>query len=766
MKKVWISLLAVILSVSMIFCSALPIFAVDGEEYLCDLRIIYAEDYDEAKEILADSEFSDYQLLKENLNEDSDEIGVWLAYKTTTDIEDAITDIAVMQMGGGYQEGNYQEMIKKSYDEYVEKGEVYLTAIKYFANAYDEGHFMAEIAFRQLNFYVIESVGIPEDEIPDFEGELLGDIFLDNVTAEELATMFMEGNSYALRNIRALLAMGVSYNEDGLTYLDKVAVEVENVTDDPLYYANEDYDDMAALISPTITVFRDMFKELESHEDELNYEDEEFTDSEMQYLEYKAIAEMMRNVNYLNGKTLYDFCKEYKVNEEDYSALYPLVAALNEGQLAMAKVAHFYDVVRYSAPTDSYPEEDILDQLELLEDEYEDTPFNVYTGVDRTIYRGSFALTSAADRADAFTESGLMGTLFEGQNRALNITFGVTGCVGAGILLGAIAANIYVKLPAWKAIHAYESTLKNTAESWAQTNVLKGWSSMAGSSPNAAANQVLSQVYNGNGYLKWSFQEKLQYLEKLELNNQLTTQQAHVVYNMREQLMDVQSNSHHIQSLQKRAEEATEAAADSMGVVGALYVVGGVLVLVSAITLGISVYNYYHPDYDDIPVAMVDLIETADGDRYIKYDAVFEAEEQKDGSYAVGDLNAFAGHRWNALYYTKSYEAGKPLLADEFVVSNTSNQPKDNYMPVHRFGENTCYNLNKYNFEDDTAIYLSVKQSENQKAAVADVPTLVGSMFGTGMLVLAGGIGAIAGIGGTLATVGIVNKKKKAKADA
>ena len=201
MKKVWISMLAVILSVSMILCSTLPIFAVDGEEYLCDLRIIYAEDYDEAKEILADSEFSDYQLLKENLNEDSDEIGVWLAYKTTTDIEDAITDIAVMQMGGGYQEGNYQEMIKQSYDEYVEKGEVYLTAIKYFANAYDEGHFMAEIAFRQLNFYVIESVGIPEDEIPDFEGELLGDIFLDNVTAEELATMFMEGNSYALRNM-------------------------------------------------------------------------------------------------------------------------------------------------------------------------------------------------------------------------------------------------------------------------------------------------------------------------------------------------------------------------------------------------------------------------------------------------------------------------------------------------------------------------------------------------------------------------------------
>ena len=80
--------------------------------------------------------------------------------------------------------------------------------------------------------------------------------------------------------------------------------------------------------------------------------------------------------------------------------------------------------------------------------------------------------------------------------------------------------------------------------------------------------------------------------------------------------------------------------------------------------MGVSVYNYYNPSYDDIPTAMVDLIETKDGDRYIKYDVVYEAEAQKDGSYAAGDLNAFKANRWNALYYTKSYEAGKPLLAD------------------------------------------------------------------------------------------------------
>ena len=184
--------------------------------------------------------------------------------------------------------------------------------------------------------------------------------------------------------------------------------------------------------------------------------------------------------------------------------------------------------------------------------------------------------------------------------------------------------------------------------------------------------------------------------------------------------------------------------------------------LYSAYNIISTIVNYYNPEYSDVPHAMVDMIETVDGDRYIKYDVVYEAETRGDDGYAAGDLNAYSGERWNAVYYTKSYEAGKPLLANTFTVSNTNNKAKTGYTPVHRFGEEICYNLNKYNFSDDTSIYLSLKQSKNNKSAVADVPEVVGSMFGTGFLVLAGGIGAIAGIGGTLATYEIV-KKKRAK---
>ena len=118
MKKAFRRILALVLIAALLLTSNFSAFAAIEEVYLSDLRIIYAEDYSEAKDILSSTDFKDYKLLNENLNEGTKKIGVWLAYKTTTDIEDAITDLSVMQMDGGYQEGNYQEMIKDSLEEY------------------------------------------------------------------------------------------------------------------------------------------------------------------------------------------------------------------------------------------------------------------------------------------------------------------------------------------------------------------------------------------------------------------------------------------------------------------------------------------------------------------------------------------------------------------------------------------------------------------------------------------------------------------------
>ena len=769
MTKVFKRIISIILVFVTLFLTTIHSFAWRGEEYISDIRIIYASSFSNAKGEVIDSGLTDYKVMSTNLNENTGKGGVFLAYKTTTNIDDAITDIAVMQMNGGYNEGNYQEIIKESYNEYLEFGENYLVAIDYFNEAYDAGNYLAEIAYRQLNFYNVVTEGI--DEIPSFEGERIGDIFYGSIDSADLATIFMEGNSYALDNIRSLIAMGVSYNEDGMTYLEKVSDEVEKLDSDPKRYDNEDYGELAMIISPTITVFRNMFKELGAHEDDLDYTDEEITDDELYYIEYKLMSEMAKATNYLNGKTFYQFCMEYEVNNDDYSNLYPLVAALNEGQEAMTKVAHYYDVVRYSMTLQS--NEDIEAKLSEMEEKYSQNPFNVYTGVDRTIYRDTFALTSAAYRADASTESGISAALYGGKLSGLNVAATVVGSLGAAYMAFGLGKFGYSLWTAKKAMDAYQVQYESVLGQF-----LKGQSENISSMYNGSRLDhtindlaVMCSSYRGDGYgtqelASWTLSEKYSYLEKYCNSNVMTGSGSKYVDAFNQVKTQFETYQQHssdpvFQSARANAAKASEDVANSATILKGAAIVGGIMMLVSAVKLGYSMWHYYHPDYTDIPTSMVDLINTPDGDRYIKYDVVYELVPRSDGTLIAADLNAFSAERWNALYYTKSYEAGKPLLANEFVVSHNNNVPAENYAPIHRFGEVVCYNLNKYNFDDDYSIYLSVKQSKNQKSAIADVPEIVGSVLGTGYLFLAGGAGVAVGVGGTIGVIEIIKRKKK-----
>jgi hypothetical protein len=180
----------------------------------------------------------------------------------------------------------------------------------------------------------------------------------------------------------------------------------------------------------------------------------------------------------------------------------------------------------------------------------------------------------------------------------------------------------------------------------------------------------------------------------------------------------------------------------------------------SAIALYQKINDHYHPKYDEIPMVMVDVIDTDGGNKYVRYDVVLDMRF-KDGAYHAADLNAFSGERWNALYYTKSSDAGKPLLAD-FVLSSNDNRADEGYIPVHRFGEVICYDLNKYNFDSDSAmIFLSIRQSERQKSIIPEAPQVVGSIFGTGFWLVAGCVGIVCGVGVTLTAQVIAKKAKK-----
>ena len=761
MKKIFKCLISIILVLSLMLSTMTAISAASEieEEYLSDMRLVYADTYEEAKLVLTDSKLEGYKILNNNLNANSGKKGVWLAYKTTTDVNDAITDVAVIQMGGGYRVGNYQEMIKNSREEYEAMGQTYLDAIDYFAEAYDAGNFLAEAAYRQLNFYA---------GLDKYKETKLGDLFIDGVLKKtDLATLFFEGNVKVTNNIRSLLAMGVSYNADGKHYLEKVADSAKKMNADPTVFANKNYKELAAIIATSIPVFKNMLVELSAYEDELNYEDDVVTELEIKYAEYKSIADRMRNVSYLGGKTLYEFCLEYDPST-DHSNIYPLVDALNDGQKAMTNVLHYYDVVRYSM-SDS-PEELIDSKISELEKKYTASSVDVFLGVDRTIYTGSFALTSKAFRADAYTgSSSLADALFGRGALTATILELSAGALGVGLWAWAIVRSIKgtgsVEKAAYAAARCSDETVRigrEAAEALMENDV----------NYLNNLNQIRAYLFKmrPEGSLPAELADdawnSMNFADKLETLMGQTEHIARSGSNL-ELLRDIGNQYHeeYYKAYDNVLKDACKVAARNAKIfTGVLYIAGAASLAYSAVSLYKQIQDHYHPKYDEIPMAMVDLVKTTDGDRYIKYDVVLDMN-LKDGAYHAADLNAFEGERWNAVYYTKSSEAGNPLLAD-FEISNSDYNADEGYSPVHRFGEVVCYDLNKYNFSSQSdAIFMSIRQSENVKSDVSDVPDVVGAIIGEGFWMLAGCLGVVVGAGGTILTNSFLNKKKSKEND-
>ena len=108
----WISLL---LSVFMLM-SALPFSAFAAQEtlYIKEVRISTAADETTAKIWLTEN---GYNFLDFNLNQGSKGDAVYLGYTTTTNPKEAITDIAVMQMEGGYSFAEYETLLEEQSED-------------------------------------------------------------------------------------------------------------------------------------------------------------------------------------------------------------------------------------------------------------------------------------------------------------------------------------------------------------------------------------------------------------------------------------------------------------------------------------------------------------------------------------------------------------------------------------------------------------------------------------------------------------------------
>ena len=382
-------IIAMLLVVTTLFTTfAINVSAAAAEEFISEVALVYEDSVEAAKKAI---EGTDWKLYEQDLNPNADYMiddGVYLIYKTSTNVEDAITDLRVMDMYGGYSTSNYERQLEASRKAYLSAVSYIRTAAAEFKSLYDAGDDMAKLAYRQMNYYK----DISESEM------LMGDFMLNIPSDDALVTVLMEGNAFVVTNLVTLLAIGLS-GASGETLATRIAAEYaikDTLTDVDYYDAAsglvEEFQELAARI-----------KRYDTLADQYDLTDDNMSEDEFQFLsEYAAIALILEGIPY-GEETLKDFIVKDNWQIKD---LYPIVAALSKGQRALAEMGMFTTVLQYSSPSESI--EDLYEMVEETEKEITDENgnlkiFDVYMGVDRSIFEGNFAFTTAAERQQALT---------------------------------------------------------------------------------------------------------------------------------------------------------------------------------------------------------------------------------------------------------------------------------------------------------------------------------------------------------------------------
>ena len=634
MKRI-ISLLLIVTTLFTTF--AINVSAAKSEEFVSEVALIYEDSVEDAKDAIAGT---DWKLWEQDLNANADYMfddGVYLIYKTSTNVEDAITDLRVMDMYGGFSVSNYEKQLEASRAQYVAMIKELRKATAEFQTLYAAGDAMAKLAYRQMNYYKdVKTTNGTETDM------LMGDFFLNMPTDEKVVQVLFEGNSYVVANLITLLAIGIS-GEDENTLSAKVA-ELYAIKD-PL--TDEEYYEDAVALSTALTSIRAKLLRYDSLSAEYNINDEEISEDEFVFMtEYASLAVLVEEIE-LGETTLANMIRTGEYTAQD---LYPIVAAFTTGQKALIQMGQLETVLKYNAPSKPIAElYAVLDEME-VELKGEDgniVPIDVYLGVDRSVFRGTFAMTDAAERQQALTGKTWDmsdATLF---SKEIKTTMIVLASVDAAALLGATGIAIVGKI--------------------------KG--------------AALATAKQGNSFM----------------------------------------------ALVNARNASVGFAKTWMPVAKGLLVSAVAIALVVAGIAGISTwYNYYNPDYTEIPNTMIDVRETDLGDKYIKYTA---AKVYEDGKLSEknADFNAYEGKEWNALYYTKDASAGN-CLTPKFVYSESNSTVARRHQGISMFGETEAFNLNSHVYSKDApGVYVTIRYSTTKKAA-ADVPTVVGSMFTTGAL--------------------------------
>ena len=789
MKKLLTAITSAVLCMTMLIIAPTQIVASAAEneqKYISEVKVGMGVTSDQASKELLDE---GYTILKDDngnyadLNKDAGAASpmkegpnqkiVYLGYKTTSEAGNAITDLAVMNMKGGYSFEDYEKLMQTHLDTQIKPFvNRFIATLKEYRENLQKPQDSAN--YKRANYYKALLNKLTDD---DTGGKPLGDLLVNQTKYEmgdaaynalsdeekknhcDILTLLMQGNGQAILLMETELTKSAdSSNSTWVdrfkeTSLDKLTNKVKN--ENPNMTPSEinkeldkRYNDDAKKILEKWEAFNEILinydnagenikKAVEGNTADKSIDiNENSTDSEIQEAANKAsdtqtkavsgglaaeeIAahDYLETVEYGDG-TMLEFFERDKSefdDSENIRELYPIVDSLTGGQLAGLDFLSIKDMVVMALTDENgFKKVDLNDVLTA----------SIYQDVNREIYeKGGVALTDAAMRAKATAQETTPTFKLSTLGSVLWTCTAVSGAAAAG---SAIAHAKLKNSPYLKALTEYQDKMKSY-----QTIMNK----------------------DGKGFDNLTSDQKTAYKNLLSKKNAYENSEVY----------------------QKALFKSNITKYLAVG----FTVLGAVLAGVSIYTTIEEMKAFYKVEFTPIPKYIVDRADitatNAKGQEVMMknqtayYKAVLcnrtagsSAFEKKN--YEIlkdrNDLNGDVGMQWLSLYSVK-YENGTPILADSLKVKlGNGDMPEGYTNGIHRFGEkDVVFNLTSKLFcynDPSEGTYVFFK---NDTSTVKDL-TAAGSSFSGGSLVLGIGAGALAGCALTLLLLKVDNKKKK-----
>ena len=779
MKHISRVLIALLLAVLIAMTLPAQVFAEGTDEkYISEVQIGVGKNASEAEKSL-----DGYEILKDDkgnyvdLNKNAGATGiggkgnrvVYMGFKRTANDKQAITDLAVMNMKGGYKVEDYEALMEQQMSSQI------LPFVENFLSTlaeYRENYKSKNPANKQRADYIHDTLNKMTDD--DCGGAPLGDLLLNETKYEmgdaaynalsaeqkkehaDIVTIIAQANGKATLIMENLLVRAADTNEN--SWLDRfVSLSYDNLIDEtgaaPSKAAKlvaREYDDTAQTLLAMWKLLSESLNSADSDEAELeklsnkdfdveskladyekNSTDEKFkaaatavyneAENSVEIIEKAgnvALRDYLKTVEY-DGGTLYDFfTKTYEDVESDITVLYPLAAALSDGQRACLEFLSLKDLILIGGTGEEAYKSSMFDELE---------EGSIYNGVDRGIYeKGGVALTSDALRADALAK------MVEDSDFFLSwyniVLMGVAGACAVGF----ISTLVYNRIVNVSKVNYYNKLINTTLNVNGQTpeyvaHVNRVSKSYALKNPGLTENEVTSNV------------KTLIDTEKEQAENLV---------------------KHY------SARSAT------------CRWLGAGIGIAMIIIIGITVYltyqdmvNRYKVDFTPIPRYIVDEKDITGynikGEKIVlkNQSAYYKAVicNRTGGDYYdsvgnIGDLNGYVGKQWLALYTARN-DAETPILADSFKFANSEEIPAGYETGIHSFGSDAAENLNNTLYVWNSTAPKVYVYFKTEKAPASTT----GSSFTAGNVALSGAAGLAVGALATALGATISKKKKGSK---